>query len=161
MENWRKPLLSVFLWIAAAVWCGPLFFFSGQNGVESGELSLRVTQFVLRVFPSLPFTVQELQPILRDMAHFGIFALEGFLLGMAMMTSFRPWALGGLLAELCCAAVAVLNEYHQSFVDGRSCEVQDMLVDAGGGATGVLFAVLLLALAFGLARRRHERRGEC
>ena len=161
MENWRKPLLSSFFWIAAAAWCGVLFYLSGQNALESSALSLRVTRFVLRVFPSLPFTVEELQPILRDMAHFGIFALEGLLLGMAMMTSFKPWALGGLLAELCCAIVAVFNEYHQSFVDGRSCEAQDMLVDAGGGATGVLFAVLLLALAFGLARRRRERRAEC
>ena len=158
MENWRKPVLSIFLWIAAAVWGGVLFYFSGQNGVESGELSLRVTRFVLRVLPSLPYTVDELQPILRDMAHFGIFAVEGLLLGAAMMTSLKRWAAGGLLAEISCAVVAVCNEIHQSFVDGRSCEVQDMLVDAGGGATGVLFAVLLLALAFGLAGRRRDRR---
>ena len=158
MDNWRKPLLSFFLWILAAGWCGALFYFSGQNGVDSSNLSLRVTRFVLRMIPALPFTVAQLHPILRDMAHFSIFAVEGFLLGAAMMTSFRPWMIGGFLAEISCAIVAVLNEYHQSFVEGRSCEVQDMLVDAGGGATGVLFAVLLLALAFGLAHRRKERR---
>ena len=158
MDNWRRSLLSFFLWIAAAAWCGALFYFSGQNGADSSNLSMRVTEFVLRVIPSLPFTANELNPILRDLAHFGIFAVEGFLLGAAMMTSFRPWAIGGLLAKISCAVVAVCNEIHQSFVDGRSCEVQDMLVDAGGGATGVLFAVLLLALAFGLANRRRERR---
>ena len=161
MENWRKPLLSVFLWIAAAGWCGLLFYFSGQNGIDSSSLSMRVSEFLLRVIPALPFTAQELNPILRDLAHFGSFAVEGLLLGAAMMTSFRPWALGCLLAELSCAAVAVGNEYHQSFIDGRSCEVQDMLVDAGGGATGILFAALLLALAFGLANRRRARRGKC
>ena len=150
--------MSVFLWIAAAAWCGALFYFSGQNGAESGELSLRVTRFVLRMIPALPFTVEELHPILRDMAHFGIFAVEGFLLGAAMMTSFRPWVVGAFLAEISCAVVAVCNEYHQTFSTGRSCEVQDMLVDAGGGATGVLFAVLLLGLAFGLARRWRDRR---
>ena len=158
MDNWRKPLLSFFLWIAAAGWCGALFYFSGQNAAESTALSLRVTKFVLRMIPTLPFTVRELNLILRDLAHFTIFAIEGFLLGAAMLTSFRPWAIGGLLAEICCAVVAVFNEYHQTFSEGRSCEVQDMLVDAGGGATGVLFAVLLLALAFGIARRRAERR---
>ena len=157
MDNWRKPLLSFFLWIAALGWCAVLFFFSGQNAAESSSLSLRVTQFVLRLFPALPFTVAELHPILRDLAHFGIFAIEGFLLGAAMMTSFRPWALGCLLAELCCATMAVFNEYHQTFSLGRSCEVQDMLVDAGGAATGLLFALLILALAFGLSRRRMER----
>ena len=159
MDNWRKPILSIFLWIVAAGWCGLVFYFSGQNGVASSSLSMRVTEFVLRMIPSLPFTAQELNPILRDLAHFGIFAVEGFLLGAAMMTSFRPWAAGCFLAELFCAIVAVGTEYHQSFVSGRSCEVQDMLVNAGGGATGVLFALLLLALAFGLAGRRERRRG--
>ena len=158
MDNWRKPKLSIFLWIAAAAWGAVLFYFSGQNGAESSALSLRFTRFVLRVFPALPFSVDELHPILRDMAHFCIFAAEGLLVGMAMMTSFKPWALGGLLAELCCAVVAVGNEYHQSFIQGRDCEVQDMLVDAGGAATGILFAVLLLALVIDRARRRQNVR---
>ena len=161
MDNWRKPLLSFFLWIAALGWCAVLFFFSGQNAAESSSLSLRVTQFILRMIPSLNCTVEELHPILRDLAHFGIFAVEGLLLGAAMMTSLKPWALGCLLAEISCAVMAVLNEDHQSFVTGRSCEVQDMLVDAGGGASGVLTAVLLLALIFGLAQQRAERRKEC
>lgn len=158
MDNWRKPILSFFLWIAAAGWGGVLFFFSSQDAAESTRLSLLVTNFVLRVFPALPFRVNELNLILRDMAHFGSFAVEGFLLGAAMLTSFRPWAVGGLLAEICCAVMAVFNEYYQSFSEGRSCEVQDMLVDAGGGATGILFAVLVLALAFGFARWRAQRR---
>ena len=154
MQNWRKSKLSVFFWIAAAVWCGVLFFFSGQTGAESSELSLRVTRFVLRVFPFLPYTVAELNPILRDIAHFGIFAVEGFFLGAAMMTLLPRRAVGGLLSVLICAVVAVLNEYHQSFTEGRACEVKDMLIDSGGALTGVLFAALILALAFRIARRR-------
>ena len=161
MQSWRKPKLSIFLWIAAAAWCGVVFFLSGQDATQSTALSLRVTRFVLRILPSLPYTVSELQVILRDMAHFGIFAVEGFLLGAAMMTSLRPWVLGAALSGLICAVVAVLNEYHQSFVSGRACEVQDMLVDAGGGATGVLAAVLLFTLIFGLAARRAARGEKC
>ena len=161
MQNWRKPKLSVFFWIAAAVWCGVLFYFSGQSGAESSKLSLRVTRFVLRMLPFLPYAESELNNILRDIAHFGIFAVEGFLLGSAMMTLLPERALGGALSVLICAIVAVLNEYHQSFTEGRACEVKDMLIDSGGALAGVLFAALLLALAFRIARRRGRARAEC
>lgn len=154
MQNWRKPKLSVLFWIAAAVWCGVLFFFSGQNGAESSALSLRVSRFVLRLFSFLPYTEDKLNPILRIIAHFGIFAVEGFLLSLAAMTSLRRRFSGGLMATLCCAFMAVANEYHQSFIDGRACEVTDMLVDSAGALTGVLLSALVLALAFGFARRR-------
>ena len=153
MKSWHKPKVSVFFWIAAAVWCGVLFFFSGQNAAESSALSLRVTRFVLRLFPFLPYSVRELNLILRDIAHFGTFAVEGFLLGSAMMTLLPKRAMGGLLATLICAVVAVCNEYHQSFVAGRACEVKDMLVDSAGALTGVLFAALVLWLAFRILRR--------
>ena len=158
MQSWRKPKLSIVLWIAAAAWCGVLFFFSGQDATESGELSLRFTRWVLRVLPFLPYSVETLEPILRDCAHFGIFAVEGTLLGAAMMTCLNSHAAGALLSALCCAAIAVLNEYHQSFAEGRACEVYDMLLDSGGGVTGVLFAALVLWLAFGAAARAERRR---
>ena len=158
MRSWYKPKLSVFFWIVAAAWCGVLFYFSGQNGAESSALSLRVARFVLRALPFLSMSVEELNPILRSAAHFGIFAVEGFLLGAAMMTALHKRAVGGLLAVLSCAVVAVLNEYHQSFVDGRTCAVKDMLVDSGGALTGVLFSALILLLAFRIVRRIMERR---
>ena len=154
MRSWYKPKLSIVFWFAAAVWCGALFYFSGQDGAESSELSLLVSRLVLRALPFLSRTAEELNPILRKAAHFGGFAAEGFLLGAAMMTALPEPAVGGVLAALSCAIVAVLNEYHQSFVDGRACEVKDMLIDSGGALTGVLLAALLLLLAFRIARRR-------
>ena len=154
MRNWRKPKLSVFFWIAAAVWCGVMFFFSGQNAAESSALSYRVTAFVKRMLPFLPYSIDALNLILRDVAHFGIFAVEGLLLGLAAMTSLPRRFAGGLLAALGCAAMAAANEYHQSFVDARACEAADMLMDSGGALTGVLLSALILALGFGIARRR-------
>lgn len=153
MQSWRKPKLSIFFWIAATAWCGILFYLSGQNATDSSALSMRVTRFVLRVLPFLPYTAEDLNLILRDVAHFAVFCLEGFFLGGAMMTLLPERLAGGLLSILACAVVAVFNEYHQSFVDGRACEVYDMLVDTGGAVLGVLLAALLLWLGFRIARR--------
>ena len=142
------------LWLAAIAWVAVLFFFSGQTSVESGELSMRVTRFVLRLFPWLPWTAEALHPVLRKLAHFGIFAVEGALLSSALMVTLgkRP-ALGASLACVLCAGMAALNEYHQSFIDGRSCELRDVLIDSGGALTGTLAAALILYLL-----RRHARR---
>ena len=157
MRSWYKPKLSAFLWIAAILWCGVLFYFSGQDGAESGELSRRFTIFILRTFPFLPYSVEVLEPVLRNCAHFAIFALEGALLGAAMMTCLPERAVGGALAAAACAIIAVLNELHQSFSEDRTCEVSDMLVDSGGAITGVLFAALVLFLIFRLLGRRGRR----
>ena len=54
-----------------------------------------------------------------------------------------PWVIGTLYA--------VSDEIHQLFVEGRSCEVRDMLLDSVGVAAGVLLANWLDRY-----RRRHK-----
>ena len=157
MRNRRNPMIRTLLWIAVVGWGVVLFYFSGQDGVESGELSMRFTRFVLRLFPSLPYSAQVLDPILRKCAHFCIFAVEGFLLASAMMATLRKRIVGCALTVLACAAVAALNEFHQTFSVGRSCEVRDMLIDTGGAVTGVLFAALLFFLILRAAGRRERK----
>ncbi len=158
MKMKRRPAVSVFLWLAALSWVGVLFYFSGQDGIQSGALSRRFTEIVLQTFPSLPFSVGELEPILRKMAHFAIFATEGFLLSMAMMYTLRERGLGAVLAVIVCSVVAALNEYHQSFMEGRNCSFRDVLIDSGGAITGVLFAVVLFTILYAGMQRRTRRR---
>ena len=149
-------VIKALLWIAALGWAAMLFFFSGQNADESGRLSMWVTQQVLRFFPSIPLEFETLHFLVRKTAHFCIFGLEGFLLGLAMMTTLPEKWLGGLLAAISCAVVAVLNEYHQSFSEGRSCELRDMLIDSMGALLGVVTGALLLALIGWISRRRRN-----
>lgn len=146
MLNWRKSRLSVCLWLAAIGWCALLFFFSGQSGAESGLLSQKLTAFVLRLLPWLPWDALTLEIILRKCAHFGIFAIEGALLSGALLTSMRHQRRAFVLSVLCCSALAGLNELHQSFIIDRSCELRDVFIDSAGAFTGALFTAILLAL---------------
>lgn len=155
MQNWRRPKLSALLWLAAVGWCALLFFFSGQSGAESGALSKMLTQFVLRLMPWLPWNAVTLEVILRKCAHFGIFAVEGALLGGALMTCLRHPRRGFLLTILSCSALAGLNELHQSFVVDRSCELRDVFIDSAGALTGALFTALLLILRNRSPRKAH------
>jgi len=147
---------AVLLWIAAFTWASVLFFFSGQDMNESGRLSLWVTEHVMRLFPSQPVGPGMVDFFVRKAAHFCIFGLEGFLLGLAMMKTLPERWLGGVLALISCAVVAVLNEYHQSFADGRNCQVRDMIIDSSGALLGVLSGALLLYLIDRISRRRRN-----
>ncbi len=156
MQKKRRSRATVLLWLAAIAWVAVLFFFSGQTGAESGALSMRVTRFLLRIFPWLPWTAEALNPVLRKLAHFGIFAVEGLLLTSAVLTTLRRRpVLGVVLACAVCAGMAALNEFHQSFMDGRSCELRDVLIDSGGAAAGALVASLVVLLVRRRARRKN------
>ena len=156
MQKKRRSRATVLLWLAAIAWVAVLFFFSGQTGAESGALSMRVTRFLLRIFPWLPWTAEALNPVLRKLAHFGIFAVEGLLLTSAVLTTLRRRpALGVVLACAVCAGMAALNEFHQSFMDARSCELRDVLIDSGGAAAGALVASRGVLLVRRRARRKN------
>lgn len=144
------------VWVLALGWAVVLFVFSGQNGMKSGELSRRFTQWLLRVVPSLPWSVAQLEPVLRKIAHFGIFALEGFLLCVAMLLSVKSGAWAALISTAVCASVAALNEYHQSFIAGRNAAFGDVLIDTSGAITGILFACLIVYIVRRALKRRRN-----
>ena len=153
MQNGNNRRLCIILWVLALGWGAVLFVFSGQTGPESGNLSRMFTEWLLRVFPGLPWTVWQLEPVLRKLAHFSIFALEGCLLGAAMVLTLRRFAPAILLSAAACAVVAGLNEYHQTFTEGRNASFIDVLIDSAGALAGIMLAALVLYV---LKRRRRN-----
>lgn len=131
----------IVLCMLALGWAALLFFFAGQTKDDSSALSSAVSKMILRAFPFLPLSHWELSPIIRKLAHFGMFAAEGFLVGLASMAILSDRT-GSIVSLTCCAGIAVLNEYSQNFAAGRSCKPIDMLIDFAGAALGVLLAAL-------------------
>ena len=142
----------------AILWMRVLFFFSGQNADESGSLSGFVTQLVLRVLTFLRMPPSDLEHVLRKLAHFFIFAVEGFLLRMGLSLIRTPGR-RFLLASFVCAPLAVFNELHELTSEGRSCSPVDMAIDFSGALAGILFASLF-CLLLARWRKRHHNTGE-
>ena len=138
--------LTAMLWVAAVLWVGVLFFLSTQTAVQSDELSGWFTSLVLRVFRFLKYDPSDLEGVLRKVAHFCIFAFEGFLLGLAMQRTIKKRTKALILTEAICMVMAAANEASQLFAAGRSCEVRDMLIDSGGALLGVFAAWALHAI---------------
>lgn len=91
-----------------------------------------------------------------DFGHFVGYALLGGLLARALADA-RAAGLTTRVAALAWLASAVYgatDEFHQSFVPGRTPDVNDWLVDIAGAAVAV---VACRALAAAIARRRQSR----
>ena len=94
--------------------------------------------------------------IVRKMAHFCEYALEGFLLMLCMRVYSRhpirhisvPM-LGGVLT-------AMTDETIQLFSEGRSSQVTDVWLDSAGVLTGILTALIFMALCRLLFHHRNK-----
>jgi VanZ family protein len=73
-----------------------------------------------------------------------------------------PLAYYGITTVLLCSAFGVLDELHQRFVPGRSCDVWDMIADAVGSALGTAASMALIYIQqrAGHGGRRAARGGE-
>lgn len=155
MRN-RKPKRAAIFGAVAVAWIGVLFFFSGQSGQASGELSQRLTQILFGWWIERGADAAQLEHLLRKAAHFGIFAVEGFFLGMSLLHLLRRrWAV--LAAVFAGAVLAAGNELHQLLSEARDCNAVDVAIDSAGAATGILAALLLLCL-FGFWRDKDKER---
>ena len=139
-------VIFTFALIACIVF---IFSNSMQIGVVSEGASGRVLgilQGILRHL-GLPGAADRLtMHIVRKLAHFCEYLLEGFLLMLCLRVYTRhffkhvSWPmLGGLLT-------ALTDETIQLFVPGRSGQVTDIWIDFSGVMTGLLVGLILLGL---------------
>ena len=140
------PVIFTFALIGCIV-----FIFS--NSLQIADVSegasgrvLGILQGILRHL-GLPGAADRLtMHIVRKLAHFCEYLLEGFLLMLCLRVYTRhffkhvSWPiLGGLLT-------ALTDETIQLFVPGRSGQVTDIWIDFSGVMTGLLAGLILLGL---------------
>ena len=149
MEKERtSPWLILFrvVFTAALIACIMFIF---RNSLENGAQSSARSQAVMQLVNSALAKVH-LGPVsehlIRKLAHFSEFALEGFLLMRCMRVySRRPLRhiTGPMLAGV---LTALTDETIQLFVPGRSGQVTDIWIDFSGVMTGLLVGLILLGL---------------
>ncbi|HIS84924.1 MAG TPA: VanZ family protein [Candidatus Faecivicinus avistercoris] len=152
MQNHDRRSAAIYGLLAAA-WVGVLFFFSGQSGEASGALSGRLTEILFGWLIDRGVSAGRLEFLLRKAAHMGIFAVEGFLLAMALGSALRK-SRAALWSLPICAALAVANELHQRLPGGRTSSAADVLIDSFGALIGVLLAAVLLHALSSRASRK-------
>ena len=133
--------------LAGCIW----FIFSNSmavaevSSVSSGRV-LQLLQAVLRRLGHPALAQRLTMHIVRKMAHFCEYTLEGFLLMLCMRVYTRRYVrhisvpmLGGVLT-------AMADETIQIYSPGRSSQVTDVWLDSAGVLAGILAALLLMGL---------------
>ena len=132
-------------WLPVVLWMGFIFVMSTDLG--SFEHTSRIIEPVLRwLFPDIaPDTVGLVQFYIRKAGHLTEYAILALLLRRAFGSSLRPGAPGYQvlgLALLVAAAYAATDEFHQSFVPGRTASPVDVLIDTTGAFTALAVAAV-------------------
>ncbi|ALS21516.1 MULTISPECIES: VanZ family protein [Paenibacillus] len=123
--------MHVFIrWLPSLLWMAVIFYLSSRTGEDVGGWLDIVRRFV---------------PMMEgfDWGHFAAY----FILAWTYLWAWRPkrLSLGVKLAViLLCVLYGVTDEYHQSFVPGRTPDLKDIRNDAIGAA----LAMLLLYIPF-------------
>ena len=127
--------------------CSTIFYFSNQVADDSSAESSRFVEFISEVLPSIK-NMQEpdktnlkeniLTPIVRKTAHLSIYTLLGILTYSLSLTYDVETKKRILYSLLFCICYAMTDELHQIFVDGRSGEIRDILIDFIGASIGII-----------------------
>lgn len=161
-------LLKPFSFLPALLMMYVIYSFSGQSGELSGELSYTVSyQIVKAENILLDKNMDESQMAARaDSIHYYVrkaaHMTEYFLLAVAVSLPLYVYGVRGLwlliLAGGFCVAFAGLDEYHQSFVGGRTPAVKDVFIDSTGAFIGVILVQMFCWSTLHTPSRRRKRR---
>jgi VanZ family protein len=147
-------------WWPALVWALVISGFSTRvfTAENTGSIIIPALHWM---FPSFsPGTLSTIHFGIRKCAHF----TEYFILSWLILRGLRggnkvakiQWA---LLTIALVFGYAALDEFHQSFVPGRTASFRDVLIDTSGGIAAQVVAALLVMLA-GVREARKARERE-
>lgn len=108
-----------------------IFYFSSQPGAKSESQS----RFVLDCFQIAENLTS--QKIIRKLAHLSIYACMGICWANFFCTIKLSWRQCFLISILMCCLFAASDEWHQTFVPGRSGEFLDVCLDTLGATLGI------------------------
>lgn len=154
-----KRKISPVSLIPAVLWYGLIFYFSAQSaetsGGQSGGLIHRLLSLISNLFRNAEEIVQItsielLSFFVRKAAHMTLYLVLCLLVFFALR-HWKPWR--WVASPAICFLLATLDEYHQTFVLGRSGELRDALVDLSGSLIGLLLIYLVNAVRNGHPRR--------
>lgn len=141
--NRKIILIRIIFFLLIIVHFSIIFRFSNQNGEDSGELSRKVTIFVLDILGQDEKIIEQeqienIEHIIRKLAHFSIYMILGILL-MGLMCTYKTKNIKRLFISMFVGILyASLDEFHQSFTPGRTALVTDVLIDTVGVIIGTI-----------------------
>jgi VanZ family protein len=164
MSNWQSPRnlqepALPLAWLPVLFGLTVIFFESTRtmSGANTGRWLLELCHSLWGQTDDAPVAVANI--VLRKFGHFCGYGILSLLFRRAWYWSLRrswqgprsrlPFS-AAALAVLCTCVVSCLDEWHQSFLPGRTSSIYDVLLDTAGAI------VFTRAFMFVMARRRRK-----
>ncbi len=129
-----------------------IFVFSNQNAKESTGISMKFSQGIVNLTrknepnEAKYKTIKAIEPIIRKLAHFTIYIAVG-ILSMGLLSTYKLTQAKQKIISLIIGFVyACSDEIHQLFIDGRSGEIRDVLIDTCGVIVGVMICYKVVTI---------------
>jgi len=171
----RNRVMACVFFFAALLWMVVIFNFSAQDSKESTKTSDPITNAVAeRIEPEYNNeekngefeTVYRLvSKVVRKTAHILAYAFLAVLWYFAAGTAYgvsHSYYKPAFISIPICVIYAALDEYHQTFVAGRSGKITDVLIDGIGVLLGTLAAMVVVRQIrrYILKKENSTKRGE-
>lgn len=154
-NNYRKLFITIIIVITVA-WCATIFRLSGMNSESSNGASTGIVEKAIsKVLDAtneagitdshpddekLAKAAELINAPLRKVIHATVYFVLALLLLAISRVIFgsKKYLLSCAVTILLCFIFAMTDEYHQTFVDGRTGQMMDVMIDAAGACVGVL-----------------------
>ena len=146
MDTKQFYIKKVMLIIMIVYYYFIIVSFSAQPAVMSSSNSEGITELIYdklisffdRGYIGKENFVEAFEHIIRKCAHFGNFFIISLFITAYVLCYKRDTAVTFGTAFSQSFIFAFFDEIHQLFVEGRSCQLSDMLLDSSGAMLGIL-----------------------
>lgn len=157
MKNNIKLAISIVLLLICMI---VIFAFSNTPGEESNEQSLGIVNIIKnkteydttdiknsQISENSNNVEDILNFLIRKCAHATVYLVLAIITATAIIQlNKKPERRAYILAVIFCFIYAITDEYHQLFVNGRSGEFRDVLIDTSGAIIGVICVWIFLKI---------------
>ena len=147
----KEKIIKILDIILIIVWMITVFMFSNQQGDKSSNTSRKVTTAVVQAISDKSVEeneniIEQLDKIVRKLAHYSIYTLGGILIINYAYTTDKNIKQKIVYSIAFGAFYAITDELHQFFVSNRSARIFDVGIDTLGVMTGILIYILIRKL---------------
>ena len=139
---------KIILWILVISWMGVIFCLSNDNAVESTNKSRAIINNT-KIIEKYDVSENEKEIIitnadnqLRKAAHSIVFCVLGFIVCFLLKEYNLKFVKIAIYCLLICFLYSISDECHQLFIDGRSAELSDIILDNIGSIIGIIMFYL-------------------
>ena len=149
-KNKKNIFIIVISWILVIACMGVIFWLSSRTADESNVQSGAILKWLIAHFGDNFFT----SFIVRKLAHFSEYTGLCLLSCNALyQTNKRCKPYFGIIIA---SVYAATDEFHQRFVEGRSCEFRDWAIDTCGALLGALIFLLIFTIVKKIVKNKNK-----